>query len=180
MTLLAKFNTLNRRERYAIIATIGVIGIFLIAQFIVEPIFSRTEQKRENLRAKAVMLEQMQKYRAEYEELTRKANISKARYRKRQKGFTLFSFMDQLAGEAGIKDRISYMKPSKKVQKNSPYKISRVEMKLEAVTLEQLTTYLYGVETSPNMVEIKKISISKQDKKQGLISAVLQAETVEI
>jgi hypothetical protein len=53
-------------------------------------------------------------------------------------------------------------------------------MKLEAVTLEQLATYLYGVETSPNMVEIKKISISKQDKKQGLISAVLQAETVEI
>ena len=72
------------------------------------------------------------------------------------------------------------MKPSKKAQKNSPYKISRVEMKLEAISLEQLTNYLYGVETSPNMVDITKISISKKDKKQGLLTAVLQVETVEI
>ena len=72
------------------------------------------------------------------------------------------------------------MKPTKTVQKNSPYKISRVEMKLEAITLEQLTNYLYGVETSNNMVDIKKISISKKDKTQGLLTAVLQVETVEL
>ena len=72
------------------------------------------------------------------------------------------------------------MKPSKRVQKNSPYKISRVEMKLEAITLEQLANYLHGVETSKNMVDIKKISISKKDKKEGLLTAVLQVETIEI
>ena len=72
------------------------------------------------------------------------------------------------------------MKPTKTVQKNSPYKISRVEMKLEAITLEQLTNYLYGVETSANMVNIKKISISKNNKTQGLLTIVLQAETIEI
>ncbi|MBW2337166.1 MAG: hypothetical protein JRF47_10490, partial [Deltaproteobacteria bacterium] len=72
------------------------------------------------------------------------------------------------------------MKPSKKAQKNSPYKISRVEMKLEAISLVQLTNYLYGIETSQNMVDITKISISKKDKKQGLLTAVLQVETVEI
>ena len=53
-------------------------------------------------------------------------------------------------------------------------------MKLEAISLEQLTNYLYGVETSHNMVDITKISISKKDKKQGLLTAVLQVETVEI
>jgi hypothetical protein len=29
------------------------------------------------------------------------------------------------------------------------------------------------------MVEVKRISISKKDKKQGLLTAVLQVETVE-
>ncbi len=72
--------------------------------------------------------------------------------------------MDRLAKKSGVKDSIIYMKPTKKIQKNSPYKLSRVEMKLEAVTLEQLTDYLYGVETSKYMVDIKKISISKKDK----------------
>ncbi len=180
MTLLAKFNKLNRRDRYAIMAAVAVIGIFLIAQFVVEPLFSRMEQKKKNLRAKAVMLEQMRQFQAEYESLTQKTKISRSRFQNRQKDFTLFSFLDRLAGEAGIKDRISYMKPSKKVQKNSPFKIAQVEMKLEAITLEQLTNYLYGVETSKNIVDVTKISISKQETKQGLITAVLQVETVEI
>jgi general secretion pathway protein M len=180
MRLLTKFNKLNKRERYAIIAAIGVLGIFLIAQLIIGPFLSRTEQKQNMLRAKAGMVEQMRQMQAEYESLTQKANISESRFRNRQRGFTLFSFLDRLAGEAGIKDRISYMKPSKKIEKNSPYKISSVEMKLEAITLEQLTNYLYGVETSENMVDVQKISISKKDIKQGLITAVLQVETVEL
>ncbi len=180
MTLLAKFNKLNKRERYAIMMGVGVVGIFLIVQFIIEPIFSKTEQKKKTLQTKSVMLEQMRQWQAQYDGLTQKANVSKSRFRNRQKGFTLYSFLNRLTGEAGIKDRLSYMKPSKKVLKNSPYKLSRVEMKLDAVTLEQLTNYLYKVETSKNMVDIKKISISKKDKKQGLITAVLQVETVEI
>lgn len=180
MTLLTKFNKLNKRERYAIIAAIGVGGIFLISQLIIGPFLSRTEQKQNMLRAKAGIVEQMRQMQAEYESLTQKANISESRFRNRQRGFTLFSFLDRLAGEAGIKDRISYMKPSKKVDKNSPYKISSVEMKLEAITLEQLTNYLYGVETSENMVDVQKISISKKDIKEGLITAVLQVETVEL
>jgi len=180
MTLLTKFNKLNKRERYAIMIAVGVVGIFLIVQLVIEPIFSKTEQKKKNLQTKSAMLEQMRQWQAEYEGLTQKANLSKSHFRNRQQGFTLYSFLNQLAGEAEIKDHITNMKPTKKAQKNSPYKLSQVEMKLDAITLEQLTNYLYRVETSKNMVEIKKISITKTDKKQGLITAVLQVETVEL
>ena len=171
---------MNKRERYAIMVAAGVIGIFLILTFIVEPFLSKTDQLKKSLHDKAVMLEQMRQLQSEYGMLSQKAEVSKALFSRRQKGFKLFSFLDQLAGEAGIKDHISYMKPSTKVEKNSPYKISRVEMKLDAITLKQLTTYLYGVETSKNMVNIKRISISKKDKKQELLTAVLQVETVDI
>lgn len=180
MTLLAKFNKLNKRERYAIMIGVGVFSIFLIVQFIIDPVFSAAEQKKNTLQTKAAMLKQMRQWQAEYDSLTQRANVSQSRFRDREKGFTLFSFLDRLTKEAGIKERLTYMKPSKKAQKNSPYKLSRVEMKLDAITLEQLTNFLYGVETSQNMVDIKKISISKKDKKQGLITAVLQVETMEI
>ncbi len=158
----------------------GIIGIFLIATLVVQPFFSKREQLKKNLHEKTVMLEQMRQLQSEYAALTQKAEISKSLFKHREKGFKLFSFLDQLAGESGIKDRISYMKPSTKVEKNSQYKISRVEMKLDDITLEQLANYLYGVETSKNMVEITKISISKKDKKLGLLTAVMQVETVEI
>jgi general secretion pathway protein M len=180
MKLPTALKKMNKRERYAIMLAAGVIGIFLVVTFIVEPFLNKTDQLKKNLQDKAVMLEQMRQLQSEYGTLTQKAKVSEALFSRRQKGFKLFSFLDQLAGEAGVKDRISYMKPSTKVQKNSPYKISRVEMKLDAITLKQLTTYLYGVETSKNMVDIKRISISKKDKKQGLLTAVLQVETLEI
>ena len=120
MTLLAKFNKLNKRDRYAILIGGAVVGIFLIVQFIIEPIFSSAEQKKNTLQTKAVMLEQMRQWQTEYDALTQKANVSQSRFRNRQKGFALYSFLNRLTGEAGIKDRLSYMKPTKKVQKNSP------------------------------------------------------------
>jgi general secretion pathway protein M len=180
MKLLAILKNLNRRERYGIMLAAGVLAIFIFAVFIVGPFFSRTANMKNSLKTKANMLVEMQRLQSDYTALTQQAKISKSRFQRRQKGFTLYSFLDRLAGESGIKDRISYMKPTKTVQKNSPYKISRVEMKLEAITLKQLTNYFYGVETSNNMVDIKKISISKKDKTQGLLTAVLQVETIEL
>jgi general secretion pathway protein M len=180
MKILTKLKKLNKRERYALLVALAVIGVFVVARFIIEPFFERMDQLETNLQAKVEMLEQMQRLQAEYLALSENAEISKSRFDQRKKGFTLFSFLDQLAGDTGIKDRISYMKPSKDIQKDSPYVLSRVEMKLESVTLEQLTAYLHGVEMSKNMVDIKKLSISKEDSKQQLLSAVLQVETVEI
>jgi general secretion pathway protein M len=180
MKLPAILKNLNRRERYGVMLAAGVIVIFLIAVFIIEPFLSRSANMKNSLQAKADMLVEMQRMQSEYNSLTQQATMSISRFQRRPKGFTLYSFMDRLAGESGIKDRISYMKPSKTAQKNSPYKISRVEMKLDEITLEQLANYLYGVETSQNMVQIIKISISKKDREQGLLTAVLQVETVEI
>ena len=170
---------MNKRERYAIVLAAGIIGIFLLVTFIVEPFLNKTDNLKKSLAEKAVMLEQMRRLQSEYGTLTQKAEVSKALFSRRQKGFKLFSFMDQLAGEAGIKDQIIYMKPTTKVQRGSPYKTSRVEMKLDGITLKQLTTYLHKVETSKNMVDVKRVSISKNDKKQRLLTAVLQVETVE-
>jgi general secretion pathway protein M len=180
MKLLSILKNLNKRERYGIMLAAAVIILFLIAVLIVEPFLNRTAAMKNSLKTKADMLGEMQKLQSEYNGLSQQATVSKSRFKGRQRGFSLYSFMDRLAGESGIKDQITRMKPTKTVQKNSPYKISRVEMKLEAVTLEQLTNYLYGVETSKNMVNVKKISISKNNKSEGLLTVVLQAETVEL
>ena len=126
---------MNKRERYAIMLAAGVIGIFLIVTLIVEPFLSKTDQLKKNLQAKTATLEQMRQLQSEYGGLTQRTEVSKALFSRRQKGFKLNSFLVQMAGEAGIRNNISSMKPSTKVQQNSRYKISRVEMKLDACLL---------------------------------------------
>ena len=54
---------------------VGLAGIFLIFQFIIDPLFSKTEQKKQNLQTKSVMLEQMRQWQAEYNGLTQKADL---------------------------------------------------------------------------------------------------------
>jgi general secretion pathway protein M len=154
--------------------------LILLVQFVISPVFERSAQIERAIQSKTAMLAEMQRLRAEAETLRSSSRNSEVRYNRRDKNFTLFSFLDQLAGKSGVKERVSYMKPSKTEQKNSPYKLSRVEMKLEAVTLEQLSAYLYGVEASRNMVSVSKLSISRREQKEGLLDAILQVDTLEM
>jgi hypothetical protein len=53
-------------------------------------------------------------------------------------------------------------------------------MKLESISLEELVTYLYKTEISKNLVNIKRISISKTGTEGEFLNAILHVETFEI
>jgi len=171
---------LTRREKYALYGASGILCLFIIMQFIALPVFDKQDRLKRGLEVKTKILQHMIALKSEHDAIIQRTDLSKVHFENREKGFTLFSFLDRLSGKAGIKDQITYMKPSSTVQKNSPYKTSRVEMKLQGLTLEQLTVYLHMVETSKNMVIVKRLSISKTGKQEGFIDAVLQVETSEI
>ena len=94
MKLPAIFKNLNKRERYGIMLAAGAIGIFIIAVFIVEPFLSRAANMKNSLQTKADMLADMQRMQSEYTALTQQAKISTSRFQRRQKGFTLYSFLN--------------------------------------------------------------------------------------
>ena len=171
---------LTWREKYSIYAASGIICLFIVMQFIVLPVFDKQDRLERSLKVKTEILQRMITLKSEHDAIIQRTDLAKIHFENREKGFTLFSFLDKLSGKAGIKDHITYMKPSTTVQKNSPYKTSRVEMKLRGLTLQQLTVYLHMVETSKNMVNVKRLSISKTGKPEGFIDAVLQVETSEI
>ena len=170
---------LTKREKYAIYALSGAIFLFILIQFIVFPSIDKRKRLKRTLQVKEDALLEMIALKSEYDAIEKRTNLAKVSFENREKGFTLFSFLDRLTGKARIKEYVTYMKPSTTVQKNNSYKISQVEMKFKGLTLQQLTTYLHMVETSKNMVNIKRLSISKTGKQEGFIDAVLQVETVE-
>jgi general secretion pathway protein M len=170
---------LSRREKIIVAGGGGLLVLFMLVQLVIVPVYERNSRLKRGVQSKAQILEEMQRLKSEYDSLNSRAKQSEARFTSRDKSFTLFSFLDQLAGQARVKERVSYMRPTKTEQKNSPLKLSRVEMKLEAVTLEQLAAFLHGVETSKNMVSVSKLSVSRRDQKEGLLDAILQVDTLE-
>jgi general secretion pathway protein M len=171
---------LQRREKMAVTAAAIALAVFLVLKVIVLPIIDRGDILRDQIKSKTQALEEMQTLKAEYESVSRYSSNMDSGIKKRSKSFTLFSFIDKLAGTSGIKSNIVYMKPSTSNLKNSSYTLSTVEIKLTSLTMEQLTVFLYGIEDPPNMVWIKRISISKGDKNESLLNSVLQVETFQL
>ncbi|MFZ2040563.1 MAG: type II secretion system protein GspM [Desulfobacterales bacterium] len=171
---------LNKREKTVISAAAACICLLAFWQFAVAPFFSKRQQLRSAIAARTQSLVEIRALQTEYEALRRQGALFQKEFARREKSFTLFSFLDRLAGESGIKANITYMKPSSTDQPDSQYKLSLVEMKLQGVNLAQLSGYLYRIETSPNMVAVKRLSVTKTGKAAELLSAVLQVETLEI
>ncbi len=171
---------LKPREKVIIAAAAAALVLFMIVHVIIYPIFDHRTSLERQIVSRTRALQEAQQIKLEYEKLTSQSNANEAQLKLRPKTFTLFSFLDKLASQSGIKTNIVYMKPSSTNLKDSPYSLSLVEMKANALTMEQLLKFLHGVETSPNMVWIKRVSLSKGDRKNDLLNVILQVETFEL
>lgn len=168
---------LNRREKNIILAACGLLIVFSAFQFLIFPMTDKKERLQRVVQVKSGILNQVSQLAADYRVEKQKASSFKQLMDSRQKGFSLFSFLDRLAGQSGIKDRVAYMKPSSSSAKTSGYRISKVEVKLNGVDLRQLTSFLYAVETSENEVAVDRISISAAEKKENGLEVLILFET---
>ena len=165
---------------WAIGIGIGFVGIFVLVQVVIFPFMDARERLERRLVSHTRSYDEIKQLRKQYLGLQIRADNSKTQIDRRQRGFTLFSFLDKLAGQVGIKERITYMKPSSTKQKDTPYRLSLVEMKLNGITMEQITKFLYRIETSQNMVHVQRLSLNKKEEKEGLLNVILQVETFEV
>ncbi len=171
---------LNKREKMSVAAAAGAIVVFVFFQFLVFPLVDKNDRLTRTIATRQQELEQIRLLQEKYNETAQKAEQAQRHLKRRRRGFTLFSFLDALAGKTGVKGNIAYMKPSSSAIKDSPYRRSMVELKLQEVTMSQLLSYLHGIETSRDMIFIKRLSISQGEKQADLINSVFQVETLEM
>ena len=169
---------LAKREKYLVSFAACAIALFLIFQFLIFPFFEERKRIQRGIRAREEGLEEIVRLRAEYQVHKKGFQGIKQILARREKRFTLFSFLEKAAGEAELKGHIKYMKPSDS-QGTGPYKESMVEMKLEGITLNQLVGYLYRIESSENIISIKRISIQENKKESGYLDTILQVLTFQ-
>ena len=167
---------LAKREKYLISLAVIVIVLALVIQLAIMPFVERRERYNNNVTVKQKNLQEMVSLRQEYLALQQGSDIIAQRLASRTKNFTLFSFLEKAAGDAGVKENIKYMKPSASTGKGV-FKESLVEMKLEKITLGQMVDYLKLIESPDMLVSIKRISIQSNKKETQYLDAILQVLT---
>ncbi len=171
---------LNKNDKRALIIFAVFISLFLIFEFIISPFSNGIEKNNQVLISKTNEYNEIVKLRDEYKSLGRKSNVSSKQLSKRARDFTLYDFLDKLTETVGLKDNVDKIQPStKKGKKNSGIVKSIVEMNFQNITMSSLSSYLYKVETSKNMVEVVMLSISKKNIKSDFINVVVKFETVK-
>jgi len=163
---------------------IGIGGValacFLVVQWAVLPIYEKQKSLADAVMRQEATLAEAQDLARQIATIRATLASSQQRLAAKDKSVSLFSFLDGLAAQSGLKDRIVYMKPSVTKIKNTEMSLSIVEMKLESIALSQLVQFLHMIESSSEDVTIRRMSLLTAGKDNKSLNAVLEIATIKV
>jgi general secretion pathway protein M len=170
------FNKLEKREKRIVVAGIIFLVCFALFHLTVSPLLQARQQTQKALIQKKEDIKKIRQLQEEYRQLQNQAVNIQNRLQKRSPSFTLFSFIEERATKAKVKQQINSMTPSTS-EGEGPLQESRVDLKLEKISLQQLVDFLQQIESTDDVVTIKRISIQENSKEEGLLDVVMQIIT---
>ena len=169
---------ISKREKIGIALAAAAVSIFLAVQLVAFPLVDGNARLTRAVASRQADLAKIQELKTDFDRLMQSRARSLGRLKQRDPKFTLYSFLDGLSGQIGIKDRVVYMKPSSTTVKEGDLRIDLVEIKLQNVSLSKLVDYLGRIESSPNEVVLRRLTITRGEKADARLTAVLQAQTL--
>lgn len=170
---------INQREKTGLIIAGIALVLFGLWQWGLAPFLERLDQRAKQVTAKEKVVADMVVLKAEYQQLQQQSDQLSTKVGQRDPDFSLYAFLDGLSGQAGLKNHIDYMKPSRRVESDNGLTVSAVELKFLAITLEQLTDYLKLVEHNNLLIFIQRAALVPSGKTDDLLDATLMVETYE-
>ncbi|MFH2092697.1 MAG: hypothetical protein ABIJ31_10070 [Pseudomonadota bacterium] len=169
---------LSGRDKNMLMAGAVFLVVFCVVQFIYFPAVDKQKSLKRTLMAQDAAIDQMRKLQKTFQDISIEMDQQKIGLGKRQKNFTLFSFLDLQAEKSGVKKNVAYMKPSTQDIEKNDYTISKVKVKLENVYLRGMMDFLSRIEASPDGVIVTSLSLSKTGKEGDKLDAVLDTQTL--
>ena len=166
-----------RLTRDQLLVTAGTILVLLaVSLWIVRPILGRRRKLAVKIEQSEKRLQELISLERLYQEMKAESGRIESNLSQRSHDFTLFAFLEGLAGRDGIKGQIEFMRPSVK-ELGDKHQEEQVEMRFKAVSLERLIPYLYHIETAPEQVRIRRLTIRPQQRNPAELEVSLLVVT---
>ncbi len=169
---------MSKREKQYLITGGVVVLIFLIAQFLYFPAMAKKKELARVLDVQKTSLTDMRQLQSQYDRISLRFDNQTDILRSRDKGFSLFSFLDQQAQKSHVKHKVAYMQPFSQESDQAAYSIAKVKLKLNDLYLKELVDFLSQVESGKNAVYVSSLSLSRTGAGQEFIEAVIEAATL--
>ena len=167
------WDKLDKRQRYIAAGAAAFVIIALILELVIFPLLDANAKIRQALQINQKKLDEVIKLDAEFAQQEAKISKIKMVMSTRTADFSLFSYLEKKAAQAGVRGNIKYMNSSRGTQ-SAAFEESLIDMKLDKITIKQLTDFLYFAESSADLVRIKRITVNKMKESPEYLSAQLQ------
>ncbi len=169
---------LTQRQKYTVVAVLVLVAAALLFQYALLPYFDARQKVRVAIDKGEKNLRELATLNVEYGILRQRSEEIRRGIERRPPGFALFSYLEKRAGDAGVKPNIKSMSPLQSTMEGA-YAESAVEMKLDKLTMKQLTDFLYLVESPEDLVRIRKMSVGKMKESPEYLGVLIQVFTYQ-
>ena len=163
---------LDTRQRYLAIFGVACVVLALVLKFAVFPLWDAKAKMKKSIAGSAGKQEELLRLDAEMGAQSAKIAQIKQALAMRRSDFTLFSYLEKKTQAANVKGSVRQMN-SVPGQKSPAFEEALVDMKLDKLTVRQLTDFLQQVESPAEMIKIKRMTISKMKESPEYISVQL-------
>ena len=162
MQKIDRFINLSKRER-VILALGGIfVGLFILVAGIIIPMMDYRGDVITSIASKDAQLRKVYELSAQIKSY---GNAVRTRRPSHDQNFKLFGFLEELASTIGVNERIEYMKPISDAADSSK---ESVEVKIRGIYQEDLIGLLYGIESSPASLRIKRLNIRRVERDKNI------------
>jgi type II secretory pathway component PulM len=172
------WNNLGAREKLYILAGAGVVIVILLFQFAILPFWEERARVAKALDAQEKILEEMNAQLAEYLLIKRDMDSIQRAMASRPSDFTLYTFVERKAREAGVRPNVKAINPSRGMSAGT-YEEAMADVSLEKITLRQLVQFLYQAESPRDAVRIRKLTVRKSLESREYLTATVQLATYQ-
>ncbi|MFA5321709.1 MAG: hypothetical protein WC373_03475 [Smithella sp.] len=172
------WNKLDSKQQKLIAGAAVFVVFALIMEIAVFPFWESQKRLSKAIISNQKKLVELNELAAEFNVLEAKTAAIKRLSLARGADFTLFSYLEKKATQANVRQRIKYMNSSRGEQTAS-LEESLIDMKLEKITIKQLTDFLYFAESPADLIRIKKITVGKMKESPEYLSAQLQISSFQ-
>ena len=173
------WNKLDKKQQNLATGAAIFVLIVLILQIAVFPFWDAKEKLAKAIKINQKKLNEISELSAEFTSLAAKTAEIKRAVSARGADFTLFSYLEKKATQANVREEIKYMNSSNRGPQSASFEESLIDMKLEKITIKQLTDFLYFAESPADLVRIKKITINKMKESPEYLSAQIQISSFQ-
>ncbi len=168
------------REKLVVILGAAFLVVFFGYQLVIAPVFEKRQTLTQVLHRKQAALDEMVLLQQQYASVSSVFDTRAHALTNREKGFSLFAFLDSQAQQSGVKTNVAYMQPfSKEIEKTS-YSLETVKFKLADVYLKELVNFLHRIASSENAVTITSLSLNKTGVNKEKLDAIIEAQTLMV